>query len=147
MSSETCRAIMVDAESGEVLDGGMPLIDRQKSKHYWGDYFVTLFQGSLRAVVPKLSGEEARVLLYLASTIGIDNEWKVLNQREIAEEIEMHQPNVSRALKELARMNVVLKGARIGKGHAYSLNPHLGWRGNFKKHAPAKHAAPELVAA
>lgn len=142
--TRTVRAGMVDMESGELLEG-MPVLLRQKAKQHWGASFMVTFQDALKAVAPKLSGESSRVLMYLFGTVGMNNEWKVLNQREIAEEMDMQPSNVSRALKDLAEKQVITKGARIGKGHAYSLNPNLGWRGPFKNHDPAKNKAPKLV--
>jgi hypothetical protein len=135
---------MVDMETGELLEG-MPLLDRKKAKHYWETMFVVTFQDALKAVAPKLSGESSRVLMYLFGTVGMNNEWKILNQREIAEEMEMQRPQVSRALRDLSDKKIITKGARIGKGHAYLLNPNLGWKGPFKNHAPVKHKSAPLT--
>jgi predicted XRE-type DNA-binding protein len=152
MASSASKAVirkihagMVDLESGELLEG-MPMIDRQKAKHYWEATFVVTFQDAVRAIAKsKLSGESLRVLMYLLGTLQMNNEWKILSQREIAEELKMQRPNVSRALRDLAQNSIITKGARIGKGHAYTLNPYLGWRGPFKNHAPAKNKAAPLT--
>jgi hypothetical protein len=136
--------MMVDSETGELLEG-FPILQRQSGKHYWEANFVVNFQESLKETARRLSGAEARVLLYLLGTVGMNNEWNLLNQREIGEDIEMHQQQVSLALKNLSEKQILIKGARIGKSHAYSLNPNLGWRGPFRNHAPAKHQAPHIV--
>jgi predicted transcriptional regulator len=110
-----------------------------------GESFVTMFQEALKAVSRDLSGEEARMLLHLMPSLGMNNAWQVLNQRELAVELRMSQPQVSRALRNLAEKQIITKGARMGKGHAYTLNPYFGWKGPFKNHAPAKHNAPPLT--
>lgn len=141
--SREIRAGMVDMETGELLEG-MPILDRKQAKHYWETVFVVAFQESLKAIVPKLSGEEARMLLHILASLGMNNEWMVLNQRDTAKNVGMARSQVSRAMKSLSEKNIIVKGTRIGKGHAYSLNPNLGWRGPFKNHAPAKRKAPHL---
>jgi len=139
------RVGMVEMETGETLEG-WPSIYKEKAKHYWGESFVTMFQESIKAVAKsKLSGESLRMLMYLMGTIQMNNEWKVLNQREMAEDLELQQSQVSRALKDLAEKQIITKGARMGKGHAYTLNPYFGWKGDFRKHAPAKQRATPLT--
>ena len=141
---KTVSAVMVDVETGEPLEG-FPVLQRQRGIHYWEAEFLVNFQDSLKAVARRLSGEEARVLLYLLGTVGMNNEWSLLNQREISEEVEMHQPQVSRALRNLSEKQILIKGVQIGKSHTYTLNPNLGWRGPFKNHAPARKSAPHIV--
>jgi DNA-binding MarR family transcriptional regulator len=107
---------------------------------------VTVFQQGL-AATDELSGEEARVLLYLLRTVGPDNEWKHFRQGQMAVRLGMSPSQASRAVHGLADKNFLLRGERLGRTYEYSLNPHLGWKGFFGKHSAAKHAAPELVAA
>lgn len=143
-AKEEIRAVMVDIESGEVLDC-MPMIDRSGISHYWGARFMILFQDAMTFVAKeRLSGESLTVFVYVLGSLGFDNEWHVLNQREVGEVLGMPRQNVNRALRNLTSRQILTKGCRLGKGHAYSLNPNLGWKGNFKKHAPAKANAPGL---
>ena len=142
--TQAVRAGMVDMETGELLEG-MPILDRQKARHYWEATFVVTFQEALNSVKSELSGEEARMLLHILSSLGMNNEWVILNQREVAAVMKMSQSQVSRSLRTLTEKQVITKGTRIGKGYAYSFNPNLGWKGPFKNHAFAKHSAPKLV--
>jgi hypothetical protein len=141
---EELRAVMVDIETGELLEG-MPILDRQKPKFYWGETFVITFQDAMRIVArSKLNAESSRVLFYVLATVTATNEWSIISQREASEELEMHRPSISRALRDLVQREILTKGCRIGKGFAYSLNPHLGWIGPFKNRDQAKQSAPKL---
>lgn len=141
---EDIRAVMIDIETGELLEG-MPVLDRKRPKHYWGEMFVITFQDAMRIVARlKLNAESSRVLFYVLGTVAQNNEWGIISQQEAAEELGMHRPSISRALRDLAQRQILTKGCRIGKGFAYSLNPNLAWRGPFKNHEPAKHKAPKL---
>jgi DNA-binding transcriptional ArsR family regulator len=121
MALNACRTVnriirvsMVDMETGEPLQD-WPAIQRERIKHYWGESFVTMFQEALKAVS------------------GMNNAWKVLNQRELAAELRMSQPQVSRALRNLAEKQIITKGARMGRGHAYTLNPYFGWERSLQE--------------
>jgi hypothetical protein len=143
-TKDEIRAGMVDMESGELLEG-MLMVDRRSPKHYWGATFVVLFQEAMTFVAKeRLSGESLTVFVYVLGTLGFENEWLVLNQREVGEVLGMRRQHVNRALRDLASREILTKGCRLGKGHAYSLNPNLGWKGDFRKHEPAKDGAPKL---
>jgi DNA-binding IclR family transcriptional regulator len=102
--------------------------------------------GALKAIAMdrELTGESHRVLTYLIGTIGMKNEWSVLNQAEIAKELGIARPHINRSIQTLVRKGLIIKGARIGRGHAYSLNPAYGWRGGLKELADAQAEAPKL---
>ena len=139
--------VAFDTETAEPVEGIHLDCKQVSPKHYWGEPFVTVFQDSGRRIAPELSGVAARVLLFLLMTLGIDNEWILLNQREVAEEMKMHRSQISQALAELTEKKVLIKGMKVGNGYGYMLNPRLGWKGDFRKRAAAKHTAPILVAA
>jgi predicted transcriptional regulator len=131
--------------TGELL-GGTLAIQREQTKHNWGATFVTIFQQALEAT-DELSGEEARVFLHLLRSLGANNEWKFLKPGEMAVKLGMSQSQISRALRGLSEKKILLRGDRIGRTYAYSMNPHLGWKGFFGKHTAAKAQAPALVVA
>jgi hypothetical protein len=135
----------VDLDTGELLEGTL-VRDKEQTKHYWGANFVTVFQQALEAT-DELSGEEARVFLHLLRSLGANNEWRFLKPGEMAARLGMSRSQISRALRGLSEKKILLRGDRIGRTYAYSMNPHLGWKGFFGKHAAAKAQAPSLVAA
>jgi predicted transcriptional regulator len=108
---------------------------------------VTIFQQTLEIITDGLSGEEARVFLHLLPSLGANNEWQFLKPSKMAVRLGMSPSQISRALRGLSQKNVILRGDSIGRTYAYSLNPHLGWKGFFGKHTAAKAQAPSLVAA
>jgi hypothetical protein len=142
------RMVAFDTETAEPVEGIHLDCKQVSPKHFWGAPFLTVFQiVEAKNITPLLGGEAARILLFLLLTVGIDNTWNLLNQREIAEEMNMCRSQVSRALAELTSMNIILKGNKFGSGYAYKLNPRFGWKGDFRKHAAERHKAPDLVAA
>lgn len=106
---------------------------------------MTTFLDPLSEIVPDLSGEEARVLWYLVTRLGMKNEWNLLNQRVIAERMHMHRPQITRVLATLTERKVILKGERVGSSHAYRLNPELGWRGRREDYDAVRDVTPSVI--
>jgi biotin operon repressor len=108
--------------------------------------FVTMFTDALidTAKAADFKGSDLRVLMYLMGTLGIGNRWQVFNQAEIAEEIGISRVHVNRAIKKLVERGVLVKGDRVGRGFAYSLNPMYGWKGTIEQHNAAVKSAPRL---
>lgn len=108
--------------------------------------FVTMFTSALidTAASPDLSGSDLRVLMYLMGTLGMGNRWQIFCQRDIATAIGVHYVHVNRAIKKLVKLEVLLKGDKIGRGFAYSLNPLYGWKGTIEAHKIAAATAPSL---
>lgn len=77
-----------------------------------------------------------RVFLQLCGKLQTEN-YLVISQTEIANNLSMKRPNVSRAVKELLDLRIILKGTKIGVQQTYRLNPNFGWKGKPKKHHEA----------
>jgi CTP-dependent riboflavin kinase len=84
-------------------------------------------------------GETFRVFIYLNARLDFDNLINV-PQSEIAKALDMKQPNVSRAIKKLEELGIIIRGEKIGKISAWRLNPNAGWKGKAKDLQPALHA-------
>jgi DNA-binding Lrp family transcriptional regulator len=118
----------------------------KRHRRSFGREFVTMFTDALvdTAKAADLRGTDLRVLMYLMGTLGIGNRWQVFNQTDIAAEIGVERAHVNRAIKKLVERGVLIKGDKIGRGFAYSLNPVYGWRGTIEQHAAAIKSAPKL---
>jgi len=58
----------------------------------------------------------------------------LINQSELAKSMGMRQPHVSRAIKRLLEMEILLEGPKAGPLRTYRLNPNFGWKGSAKNH-------------
>jgi hypothetical protein len=134
----------VDLETGELLEGVSILI--RPKRRYIDQEYLLVFQTALDAIAMdrELGAQELRVLYKLLATIGMGNEWRSINQSELARELGMKKQNTSTAISTLVRKKILFKGARIGKGHVYSLNPHFGWKGSAKNVTGEQRKAPGL---
>jgi DNA-binding Lrp family transcriptional regulator len=63
--------------------------------------------------------------------------WIHLPQSEIAEILNMKRPHVSRAMRDLERVEVILRGPKVGRSFTYRINPNFGWKGSAKNHNAA----------
>lgn len=70
----------------------------------------------------------------LAKELG-DQNMVVINQSEMAFELEMHRPNVARSIKKLIEAGFLLPGPKAGHYRIYQINRHVAWRDNEKNWA------------
>ncbi|EBJ1927858.1 hypothetical protein DP473_24880, partial [Salmonella enterica] len=45
--------------------------------------------------------------------------------------------NVSRSIKGLINLGVIIEGPKIGRSKSYRLNPQFGWKGTVSNHKKA----------
>ena len=86
---------------------------------------------SVLAADKDLWGRPRAVLDYMMARLNFDN-YIALEQREIAEKLSIHKPDVSSAIKMLVDKGIIEKGPRLGKSWSYKLNPFYGWKGRVK---------------
>ncbi|MBR1398521.1 MAG: helix-turn-helix transcriptional regulator, partial [Selenomonadaceae bacterium] len=75
-------------------------------------------------------GEQLSVLLYLLSKMEYDNYLRV-PQKTIAEKLNMTQSHVSRAMKLLKDMNIIVEEKREGTNKTYRFNPNIAHKGSY----------------
>lgn len=61
----------------------------------------------------------------------------IVNQSEIARDLDMQRQNVNKAIKRLIKAGALLEGPRLGMSRSYQLNPYFGWKGSPKSHSSA----------
>jgi len=120
---------MVDLNTGEVLDG-VPVWVGVKRVHPYGRRWVMTNQDALLMMArdKELTLEPKNVLLYLIGRLDFDNYIQV-PQIEIAEDLDMKKPHVSRAISLLERKGLLIRGPKVGRSSSFRLNPNYGYKG------------------
>lgn len=127
----------IDMDTGEEV-GGFVAVIRPKQKSAFERHF-TMNQDALKILAKTLTGEQFKVLMMLLADLDYENYIQVA-QADIAESLEMQKTHVSRGVKALLDIGVLLQGPKIGRSHSYRLNPQFGWKGTVKNHKKAlKH--------
>ena len=120
----------VDKYTGEEF--GFPVIVGRKRNPY-GKGWVMNSQEALEIVAKDkdIKGETYRVLFFICARLDFEN-WVQLSVTEIANELDLKQPSVSRAMKVLEDKQIILRGPKVGRSYAFMLNPEFGWKGKVK---------------
>ena len=122
------RYIMVmDEETGKIK-GCFPL--KPKSL---GTGWIALYQNpSIWLAQQRLTGEQASVLFFLFGKLDFENYLRISRQ-DIAELLNMQPVNVSRAMKKLKELEIIIEGPPAGKFKTYRLNPYIAHKGSDTK--------------
>jgi DNA-binding transcriptional regulator GbsR (MarR family) len=120
----------VDKYTGEEF--GFPVIVGRKRSPY-SKGWVMNSQEALEIVAKDkdITGETYRVLFLICARLDFEN-WVQLSITEIAQELNLKQPHVSRAMKVLEDKEIILRGPKVGRSYAFMLNPDFGWKGKVK---------------
>ncbi|HHT2091891.1 TPA: MarR family transcriptional regulator, partial [Raoultella ornithinolytica] len=105
------KVTQVDLETGEDL-GGFVAVIRPKQKSAFERHF-TMNQAALELLAKTLTGEQFKVLMMLLASLDYENFIQVA-QADIAEKLEMQKTNVSRSIKGLIDLGVIIEGPKIG---------------------------------
>ena len=117
---------LVNEKTGEI-EGHFPL----KNKGL-GTGWIALYQHPAAWLAQQnLTGEQYKVILYLFSQLNFDNYLRVSRKR-ISEWTGIHQINVSKAMKVLKDMDIIVEGPRAGLNKTYRLNPNIAHKGRDK---------------
>ena len=131
------RYTQIDQETGEEI-GSFVAIIRPKQKSFFGRH-MTFNQDMFLHIANRLNHEQTRVLMVLFYRLDFEN-YICIPQSEIAQELGIQQPHVSRALKGLLTEEIITPGPKVGQIKSYKLNPHYGWKGSVTNHNKAlKH--------
>ena len=120
----------VDKYTGE--EYGFPVIVGRKRNPY-GNGWVMNSQDAMVILAKdkEIKGETHRVLWFIGGILDFEN-WVQLSITEIANELDLKQPAVSRAIKVLEEKEIILRGPKVGRSYAFMLNPEFGWKGKVK---------------
>lgn len=131
------RLGQVDMSTGEVLEDGFVAYVAPKRHNGFGTRWMAMAQdAAMMLAKADLGVDDFRVFMGLVAHLDFEN-LLVLNQADLARELDMQRQNVQRSVKRLIAMGVLLEGPRIGISRSYRLNPNFGWKGTSKKHVIA----------
>ena len=121
------RYIMITDEQSGQIKGCFPL----KSKNL-GKGWIAVYQDPAGWLAQqRLSGEQYSVLFALFNRLDFDNYLRISRQ-EIADFLSMQPTHVSRAMKKLKELNIIVEGPPAGKFKTYRLNPYIAHKGSNK---------------
>lgn len=127
-----------DLDTGEIIEG-VPVVFAARRKvsfpEQGGFFFMSQHATQLLAEAD-LGKQDYRVFLGLLTQLDFQNLIAV-NQSELAAMLGMQRSHVSRSIKKLRELNVLLAGPKIGVVRSFRLNPNYGWRGSAKSHREA----------
>ena len=120
----------VDKYTGEEF--GFPVIVGRKRNPYRKGWVMNSQEAMISVAKDKdIKGETHRVLWFIGGILDFEN-WIQLSATEIAKELGMHRPDVSKAIKVLETKEIILRGPKVGRFYAFMLNPEFGWKGKVK---------------
>jgi DNA-binding Lrp family transcriptional regulator len=120
----------VDKYSGEEF--GFPVLIGRKKNPYGNGWVMNSQEAMLSLAKDKdITGETHRVLWFIGGILDFEN-WVQIPITEIAQELNLKRPNVSRAMKMLEEKGIILRGPKVGRSYAFMLNPEFGWKGKVK---------------
>lgn len=125
----------IDLETGEVLQGTLVLIP-QKKKIEFHEGWVAMAQPAMKMFSQIKSLEAQRVIWALLARLDYEN-YVLVNQSEIAKELDMKPSNLSRAMRYLSEQSILIQGPKVGRSATYRLNPSMGWKGTTTNHSKA----------
>ena len=112
---------------------GLPVLVGRKNSPYANGWYMGN-QELAREVFAKdkdIKSETHRVLWFIISILDFEN-WVQISITEIANELGMKQPNVSKAIKVLENKEVIIRGPKVGRSFSFRFNPEFGWKGKVK---------------
>lgn len=126
----------IDLETGELVDGFVAVLQPKRKNAFYSGWFAVSQQALMHLAKLNLGQQSTRVLFALLSKLDFEN-YMLITQQDIANELEMKKTHVSSAIKNLVENNILTKGPKVQRSYTYRLNPHFGWKGSAKKHHDA----------
>lgn len=139
----------IDLDTGEIYERGTVAVLMPRPKDPFGDRWLKMSQDAIEALFHRrkeLGVEAFGVLMYFLGRLDFENLIQI-SQADIAKTGGMKRPHVSRAIKKLINLGIVLQGPKIGISRTYRLNPNFGWKGGGQNHDKALRALTERMKA
>ncbi len=128
------KITQINHETGEILDGVLVWVPKKRKSPF--ERHFTMNQDALKILAKELNHEQFKVLMMLLADLDYENYIQV-TQQDIADSLEMKKSNVSRAVKGLIDLRIVLEGPKVGRSKTYRLNEQFGWKGTIPNHNKA----------
>lgn len=102
---------VLDHENDKVYEAS--ILQKVEKRHFRKGEFFTMSKLISKVVITKkYTGETFRVLFLLLEMIDFNNRIKSFTQKELAEQLETSQPNISKSLKTLSEDKIIYKNGR-----------------------------------
>lgn len=117
----------------------MPVYLQKPKKRRYTERWLLLWQTSSeglgvsieeQAISGRLTATDYRVRDFIMCRVGIGN-FVHFSQTEAAQILGIKQPNISKSLKKLIKMGIVLEGPKSGKFKTYQINPAMVFAGSL----------------
>lgn len=144
MARQTRRLEQIDADTGEIIEGGVLVYVGAKT--HWRESFFMGIQAAFErlATDERLTLEARRVFDVMLARLSYENNI-YLPGVEIAEVLGVTPQQVSRGTRLLVEQGYIIRGPKLGRTHTYRLNSEIAWKGkvrNLAKQRPVDlHAA------
>src|SRR5690625_3120071 len=103
-----------DARTGEVLEEGFVAYIAPKRQNGFGTRWMAMAEDAAMLLAKSnLGANDFKVIMGLIAKLDFEN-LLVLNQAELARELNMRRQHVGRSVKRLIAMGALLEGPRIG---------------------------------
>jgi len=128
-------------DRGEIHSGAVPVLVGRKVHSPYGASWMQLNQSFIEEFAARsdVGKETLRVFLILNARLDFENVIQV-PQTEIAEKLGMHKQSVHRAIKQLEKLGIILRGPKVGNSSSWRLNPNAGWKGKVTSLREAQHS-------
>jgi predicted transcriptional regulator len=125
------KVTQINCTTGEVMEGVNVFIPRRPKLRE--DFMLLDLRAIEKLGMDKdITINDFRVLTVLFGRLEYEN-WLYITQQEIADQLGLQRPNVTKCLKKLIDKGIILKGSKLGKVNGYRLNAYYGWRGRITK--------------
>ncbi|EGH1160882.1 MarR family transcriptional regulator [Escherichia coli] len=128
------KITQINHETGEILDGVLVYVPKKRKSPF--ERHFTMNQDALKILAKELNHEQFKVLMMLLADLDYEN-YIQITQQDIADSLGMKKSNVSRAVKGLINLRIVLEGPKVGRSKTYRLNEQFGWKGSVPNHKKA----------
>lgn len=125
-NGKTVRQAIIDDKTGEI-EGYFS----KSSKKLVTRLSILPQEFAKNIAMAKLTNEQYRVIIYLLGVLDFDN-YLCISHTKISEELRMKRPSVSRAMKTLKQLDIIVEGPRAGLNKTYRLNPNIAHKGRDK---------------
>ena len=115
-------------------------------KHLKEDY-VRFFQGDMKSLAndKTLDGQDLRITLAIISNISYNNIFN-LSHRELAEQVGIQRPNVTKTVNKLVRKGYLQIIGKQGQQNIYMFNPSIAFKSRAKNLKDLKRAWDQEIA-
>ncbi|WP_412057922.1 hypothetical protein [Bartonella sp. DGB2] len=117
----------VNSKTDKVAGDFIAYVVPKRKNEFGKNWFAISQNAAFLFSKSNLTGSDFRVLMCLFAQLDFEN-LLIVNQAEIARELDIKPQNIQRSIKQLIDLNALLEGPKIGINRSYRLNPQFGYK-------------------